>query len=107
MPDIKFADLSYSAPVKLYSGLPIAEAEKTAEKLDKDYWDNRNYADKIEIFAKNLLLQNVDQKYKDEAINTLKNIKTYRDNNDFEYAGNAVKDVVKDISTNQGLNIAL
>lgn len=107
MADIKFADLSYSQPVKLYSGLPIAEAEKTAEKLDKDYWDNRNYADKIEIFAKNLLLQNVDQKYKDEAINTLKNIQTYRDNNNYEYAGNAVKDVVKDISTNQGLNIAL
>ena len=51
------------------------------------------------IFAKNLLLQNVDQKYKDEAINTLKNIQTYRDNNNFEYAGNAVKDVVKEITS--------
>jgi hypothetical protein len=102
-----FGDFTYDNPRSSYKGLPVEEMAATAKKLDTDYWQNKDYYDKLEITNRNLLVDSQDEAVKAQALAELNKIKDYQANNNFEHAGNIVRDISKNIATNQPFRAAV
>ncbi len=94
--------------VRMYHGAPIQELQQTGAKLEKDYYQNLDTADKVEFTLNQLELLEGDEGIRSDALTGVKNIlKDTAERGDWENANLAVRKAAQLVSGNPEIRAAM
>lgn len=103
-----FPALSFARPMNTYVAPPIGTLKEVLATKQQEFFVNRDLADKLEIALQNIEVDEVNQPYKQQAVDRIQGLfSTIKANGSWENAGLLVRDAAKSFATDQALNAAV